>query len=284
MTGQSVWRGEAIDDHPPELYAIEQEADYVEGGFDALTEADYEAYRERGYLALRNAFNAREVQDAIDAMDDMVMGRNTAFNEAKVLQFEADAAVPEGEGRYGALRKLAYFVQYDERFMALVNHPSLHTVLRRLLGGAATLHQDMAFVKAPGIGSEKPWHQDLAYFNLEAGAPVVGVWIALDQADRENGCMHVIPGSHRGGPVVHFRRRDWQLCDTDVDVPRGAVVPLPPGGCLIFDGLLHHGTPSNRSPKLRRAMQFHYAPASAKKVDDEARMAIFGPEGKDVEC
>ena len=56
----------------------------------------------------------------------------------------------------------------------------------------------MALLKPPR-GREKPWHQDHAYFNLPLDTPIVGVWIALDEATPENGCMHVIPGSHREG-------------------------------------------------------------------------------------
>ncbi|HEX6971123.1 MAG TPA: phytanoyl-CoA dioxygenase family protein, partial [Limnochordia bacterium] len=109
-------------------------------------------------------------------------------------------------------------------------------------------------------------------------------WIALDPATAENGCMHVIPGSHRDGPVVHFQRRDWQICDRDVAVGRDTFVELAPGGCLIFDGMIHHGTPPNRSPLRRRALQFHYKPASVQWTSREERLAIFGSEGKDVTC
>ena len=113
-----------------------------------------------------------------------------------------------------------------------------------------------------------------AYFNLPPETTVAGVWIALDQATPENGCMFVIPGSHRAGPVVHFKRRDWQICDTDVAAGAARTVPLTPGGCLIFHGLLHHGTPPSRSPQRRRALQFHYKPASVAQIAPEERLAV----------
>jgi phytanoyl-CoA hydroxylase len=143
----------------------------------------------------------------------------------------------------------------------------------------------MALIKPPLIGREKPWHQDFAYFNLPLGTPVVGVWIALDEALIENGCMHVIPDSHRDGPVVHFQRRDWQICDTDVNVRQVVAVPLQPGSCLLFDGLLHHGTPPSQSRLRRRAVQYHYKPASvAFYADNTERLKVFGEEGKDAYC
>ena len=108
------------------------------------------------------------------------------------------------------------------------------------------MSQDMALIKPPLVGSEKPWHQDQAYFNIPQGQTVVGVWIALDEAVPENGCMYIIPGSHTEGPVIHFKRRDWQICDTTVAMTAIAV-PLKPGGALLFHCLLHHGTPPSRS-------------------------------------
>jgi phytanoyl-CoA hydroxylase len=116
------------------------------------------------------------------------------------------------------------------------------------------------------------------------------VWVALDPVGPENGCMFVMKGAHNLGPVIHFNRRDWQICDTDVrqlrngsDLPSVAV-PLQPGGCLFFDGLLPHGTPTNTTNLRRRALQFHYAPAETQKVPSEERMALFGSEGKNVSC
>lgn len=96
--------------------------------------------------------------------------------------------------------------------------------------------------------------------------------------------MHIIPGSHRQGPVVHFKRRDWQICDDHVDTTGILAVPLQPGGLLLFDGLLPHGTPPTRSPRRRRALQFHYIPARTGRITEDQRMAVFGSEGKDVTC
>ena len=96
--------------------------------------------------------------------------------------------------------------------------------------------------------------------------------------------MRVLPGQHRAGPVTHFQRRDWQICDKEMTGARPVAVPLRPGGLMLFDGLLPHGTPTNSSPYRRRAVQFHYAPDSAQKTTTEERVAIFGSEGKNVTC
>jgi phytanoyl-CoA hydroxylase len=185
--------------------------------------------------------------------------------------------------RQDAVRKLMWFMDVEPRLATLARHPRLLAVVGQLLGATPVLFQDMALLKPPR-GREKPWHQDHAYFNFPLGTPVVGVWIALDEATPENGCMRMMPGSHRDGPVIHFQRRDWQICDTEIGGQPVVAVPLRPGGCLLFDGLCRYGTPYNPTDQRRRAVQFHYAPAGAQRTADEERLAIFGSEGKDVEC
>ena len=106
----------------------------------------------------------------------------------------------------------------------------------------------------------------------------------MGQVTPENGCMHMLAGGHRAGPRIHFKRRDWQICDTDIDNAGRVAVPMPPGDVLLFDGKLPHGTPINRTAEHRWAVQFHYRPGAAVLTDDEARLAAFGSEGRNVTC
>jgi phytanoyl-CoA hydroxylase len=157
-------------------------------------------------------------------------------------------------------------------------------VLTRIMGEPPKLFANQAMLKPPGIGREKPWHQDHAYFNLPMDTCIVSAWVALDNATPENGCMHVIPASQQDGPVVHFNRRDWQICDTDIARDRIVAVPLEPGGVLLWHGRLHHGSPANRSDKRRRALQLHYVPGSVETIAPDERLAVYGSDGKDVTC
>ncbi|MCA1597043.1 MAG: phytanoyl-CoA dioxygenase family protein, partial [Chloroflexi bacterium] len=221
---------------------------------------------------------------AVQAMNDLIDGRDPAYSG---ILFEAIAADrPEDlspTARRMTVRKLMSFVKHDAFLHSLALHPALLAVVRRMIGSEPELFQDMALLKPPG-GREKPWHQDKAYFDFPVDTPVVGVWIALDEATVENGCMHVFPRSHREGPQIHFQRRDWQICDSAVIGRSCTAVPLPPGGCLFFDGLLAHGTPRNLTDQRRQALQFHYAPADRGEVSTADRMAVFGSEGRDVSC
>jgi phytanoyl-CoA hydroxylase len=274
----------AIQAYPEDLYRADGEVRTISGP-DAWTDAQDAQYREAGLVSVANLYSEAEVQSAIDALINFAVGSRP---EGVDLQFEHAARGQieslEPEERLDYVRKLMWFTRHDPRIEAIAFKPELLAIVRRLLGAEPELFQDMALMKPPGIGREKPWHQDHAYFNLPEGTPVVGVWIALDEATAENGAMVMLPGAHRQGPRPHFQRRDWQLCDTHVPEGGKVVVPLPRGGALIFDGLVPHGTPNNNSQNRRRALQFHFVAAGTPRISTEDRMALFGSEGRDVSC
>jgi phytanoyl-CoA hydroxylase len=269
---------------PSNLYCAQQAASGVTG-FTAVNDDQSALFHKQGYLIIYDAFTAAEVADALAGLLDLIGGRYPAY---RGVQYEKNArdlvATLPSEQKQDSIRKLWKMVEHEPRVAALAQHPQMISILARLVGDTPELFQDQALLKPPLIGREKPWHQDNAYFNVPPETSIVGVWIALDEATPENGCMYIIPGSHREGPVIHFKRRDWQICDTDVAAADAWTVPLKPGDCLIFHGLLHHGTPPSRSPQRRRALQFHYKPASTTQIAAEQRLAVFGSEGKDVTC
>lgn len=240
-----------------------------------------EAMREywtKGYIAVNNVFTPDEVKAGIDALLHLIEGRNPDF-----LGVRLEEGLPEGvdpasirpEDREPYVRKLMHFVDYHPHLKAMSRHPKLLAICQRLIGSGVQLAQDMALLKPPRLGREKPWHQDNAYFNWLPLDGVIGTWTALDPATLENGCMHVIPGSHLLGPQPHYHDRDCQLADDMIDVEQDVCVPLEPGGVLFFHGLLFHGTPPNQSSARRRAVQYHYASVECRRMTDAEHMDLF---------
>ena len=273
-------------EHPADLYQPGGNVDMLPS-LDAVDDQQVEFYGEHGYLAVEAALDPQQVKDALEAIDDLIAGRNQAFNgvvlEAAAARDEASTDA-DLKDQLDKVRKLAGYVQFDERLNRLAHDPKLLAVVKKLMGREPKLYQDMALLKPPRIGREKPWHQDHAYFNLDLNDRIVGIWIALDEATVDNGCMQLLDQGHKLGPILHWQRRDWQICDTEMQGKRSLACPLKPGGALFFDSLLPHGTPTNFSPMRRRALQFHYAPDDAHHVPTEQRLTIFGPDGKDVTC
>ena len=185
--------------------------------------------------------------------------------------------------RAGYVRKVMGFIEHNPGLKALATHPRIIQLVTSLIGTPPRLFQEMALIKPPG-GREKPWHQDQANFNLPLDTLVLGIWMPFGSTTPANGCMHVLKGAHRQGPRPHFKRRDWQICDTDVEMDERLAVPMEAGDVLFFDGKLPHGTPINETEARRWAVQYHYCPEMAVQVDDAERLNAFGNEGKNVTC
>ena len=151
--------------------------------------------------------------------------------------------------RADLIRKFGDFTDGSPALLRAAMSARLHAVLDALMGQGRVLLQEMALVKPPKVSGEKPWHQDAAYFRGSDPNMMFGVWIALDPATRENGCMEVIPGSHLRGPVPHVPAKDINLCTIRADLVRmddRDGLPMNPGDVLIFHSLIHHYTAANR--------------------------------------
>lgn len=287
QNNSSVAKDDAMGGSYPEwLYDYAAIATHQVEGLASVTETNIQTFHERGFLVVKDAFDAQEIQNALQGLTDLIDGKNPEFQG---VQFE-QAVLAKLEHlnslqKQDAVRKLFYFVNFDDRLKALSTKPELTKLLGKIIGETdLNMFQDMALLKPPLVGREKPWHQDMAYFDVPLETTVVGVWLALDEATTENGCMMVIPGSHKKGAAIHFKKRDWQICDTDVYNDGAVAIPLKPGSILLFHGLIHHGTPANLSPNRRRALQFHYRAQSVQLSSTEERLANFGSEGTDVSC
>ncbi|QHW34823.1 phytanoyl-CoA dioxygenase family protein [Paenibacillus rhizovicinus] len=247
----------------------------------AFTDEHVKQYREQGFIAIEQLLTPDEVHASIAAIMRIMMDPDT---KAKIQFTKPRHELHSDEERELAIRKVYEYVDADPVLHAAAYHPVIGAIVERLLGEQPKLVQDQALLKPPFGGGEKPWHQDMAYGNLSYEQAVVGVWIALDEAGLDNGCMHVIPQSHMDGATPHYAVRDWQICDANVPVNKDVAIPLKPGGALFFHGLLYHGTPFNCSDQRRRALQFHYAPAAAAKMSPGEYKRMFTNALTSAEC
>jgi phytanoyl-CoA hydroxylase len=255
---------------------------------ERLSEADLAQYRDQGYLAMEGIFTAEEIESFKVGLADVIHGRT---EKDKKLYIQEEPYYKEGGSDERAednfelrVRKVFWFVQIEPRLAAAGYNPRLIGLVDQLIGVNHRMIQDMALLKPPFHGSEKPWHQDNAYFDWTPLGGVIGIWIALDEATVENGCMQVIPGTHLAGPTPHFHERDCQIADERVGVSQAVVIPLKPGGVLFFSGLIHHGTPPNSSGDRRRALQFHYAAENCRNMTFAEHAELFNEGGAYAGC
>lgn len=121
--------------------------------------------------------------------------------------------------------------------------------------------------KNPGAWGQ-PWHQDSYYFHFDpdGGRPIAGVWLAVTEATLENGCLHVLPGSHRERIHEHVpdRRPNANAGYVEIvdhDMSASTPVLMKAGDLLVFDSHLMHRSTDNVSEGIRAAMVFHYCRA-----------------------
>lgn len=87
--------------------------------------------------------------------------------------------------------------------------------------------------------------------------------------------MHVMPGAHRTGALLHYHDRDCEIVPDRLDGRSIVPVPLPAGGALLFSGMLPHQTPPNSSPLRRRALQFHFRSQTGELLTAAEYDAVF---------
>ena len=131
------------------------------------------------------------------------MTRGEVWMEQEAL----DQGVVTGANRFENLFKIGHQMHHSPGpFQEYATLPQLVEILTRLIGPDVKCVQSMFIDKPPGFGTGQPYHQDAWYPKTEPDT-LMALWIALEDSDRENGCLAVIPGSHRD-PVLPVEEPD----------------------------------------------------------------------------
>ena len=152
----------------------------------------------------------------------------------------------------------------SDMFRRAMHHRSIVDVLTRLIGPDVKAMQSMLFLKRAGKPGQA-WHQD-EHFIPTRDRSLTGVWIALDDATIENGCLWTHPGSHQPGilyPMLAHGDPRFDASEEAHGFPHaregGVPIELKAGGALFFNGYLLHRSLANRAPSgFRRALVIHY--------------------------
>jgi len=154
-------------------------------------------------------------------------------------------------------------------FLSFLNDERISGILRDLIGPDVDCFLSQFIFKNPGAWGQ-PWHQDSYYFPFDPPRPIVGLWLAVTEATLENGCLHILPGSHAEPVHEHVpdRRPNANLGYVEIvdhDMSDRQAVMMQPGDLLVFDSHLMHCSTDNVSDGIRAAMVFHCC--AARTVD-----------------
>lgn len=140
----------------------------------------------------------------------------------------------------------------------IVRHDALLDVVEAILGGDILVYGTLVLAKQPHDSRYASWHQDSFYSGLHL-TPSTTAWIALTPSHQGNGCMRVIPGSHRLGALdhetvaddPHLLNRRGERVKTDVNESEAVDVVLKPGEISLHESTLIHGSTPNSSDEPR---------------------------------
>jgi len=208
-----------------------------------LRAAEVQAWNTDGYLAPLDALTPDEAEDYRSYFDDLLA-----------------AALAAGRDSYS----ISSAHLKHRRVWDLLNHPNIVGPVRDILGEDVVGWGAHFFCKLPGDGKRVDWHQDCSYWPLTP-TQALTVWLAIDDADLENGCMEVYAGSHTFG-LIDFETSDsGNVLDQTVTNPEQygqlRATPLRAGQMSIHSDLLLHGSRPNTSDRRRCGLTLRYCPA-----------------------
>jgi ectoine hydroxylase-related dioxygenase (phytanoyl-CoA dioxygenase family) len=234
------------------------------GYVSAMTDAAAAFFADNGFLVLEDALSIDEVNTFNVETAQICRG-----NRGEVRG--VTPAAPDDTDLEVMRRYLCIHFPHKISPLAysLLSHPRALEVLTRVIGENVKCMQSMLFIKASGKPGQA-WHQD-EFFIPTRDRSLTGAWIAMDDATVENGCLWVIPGSHKHGVLwpqqAHNDKRFdctgeamyYPYTDDDavpVEVKRGSIV--------FFNGyLLHRSLPNHASSGFRRSLVNHYMSAES---------------------
>jgi ectoine hydroxylase-related dioxygenase (phytanoyl-CoA dioxygenase family) len=164
-------------------------------------------------------------------------------------------------------------ITHDPFWVRLVSEPGLLDVAQLFLGPDLALFASHYISKEPYSGKAVLWHQDGAYWPLEP-MNVLTCWLAVDRATRENGCLKVIPGSHRLALASLRDNTDvdnvlGSESDLDVDESAAVYLELEPGDVEVHHPNILHASDPNKSPHRRCGLTIRYIPTSTRITTEE---------------
>uniref|UniRef100_A0A8D2KWL9 Phytanoyl-CoA dioxygenase, peroxisomal n=1 Tax=Varanus komodoensis TaxID=61221 RepID=A0A8D2KWL9_VARKO len=231
-------------------------------------------YEENGYLVIKNLVSDEDIERFRNAFIKICK------EEVKVPGLMVMRDVSIAKSKFITSEKIVTKIQdfmEDKELFRYCQLPQILQYVECFTGPNIMAVHTMLINKPPDSGkktSRHPLHQDLHYFPFRPADRIVGVWTAMERIHHRNGCLVVLPGTHKGSLKQHDYP-EWEggvnkmyhgVLDYDENAPRVHLV-MEKGDTVFFHPLLIHGSGMNRTEGFRKAISCHYASCDCHYID-----------------
>ena len=237
-----------------------------------LTAQEIADFREKGWVKPAFRLPAARTEILREALDELIR-LNPGVRPEKLVSAHVEG--DNGEGVRGVAA-----------FLELARSRDIVNLVSGVIGDDVILWGCHVFCKPPVEGYETPWHQDGHYWPIRPLATCT-VWVAIEESSSANGCLRVIPGSHRAKVLhdhLHEDRTDLTLnqrmAPGTFDESTAVEVELQPGEMSLHDVYMIHGARANTSDRRRTGVALRYMPATS--VFDRSLRPVDGKSGVPV--
>lgn len=228
-----------------------------------VSEKECQFFIENGYLVVPNLLSDKEIEEIRQDTVTLARGEYECDNMKPLPDSVTDE---EAIGRILCIHQPHFVSETIEKY---VKHPKICGILSQITAahlpfwdGSVKCMQSMLFVKPPNFQGQA-WHQDEIYIPTRDRS-LIGAWIAMDDATVENGCLWVLPGSHKQGYLYPQRNHenpdefDFAQESYGFDGSEEVPVEVTTGTLVFFNGYLLHRSRKNRGNTFRRVLVNHY--------------------------
>jgi len=240
-----------------------------------LTPEQKRSYEENGYLVVKGLVPKDKIAIYRDRFQRICDGE-VYVPGMTVMKDVAIAKTHTNEKGQKVITKIQDY-QNDEVLFDYCTLPEVTQYVKSFIGPNCMAMHTMLINKPPDPGtktSRHPMHQDLHYFPFRPANKIVCAWTAMEKVHRENGCLVVVPGTHRGDLLEHGYP-DWEggvnygyhgVKTYNPSMDR-IWVEMEEGDTVFFHPILLHGSGTNRTKGYRKAISCHYAASDCEYID-----------------
>ena len=222
-------------------------------------------FEEEGYVNFHGVLDAELIKEASDHVD-WLLGKHPELR---------------GEQLHHNL------MEHDAFWVRLISDDRMLDIVEQFIGPDIALFASHYISKPPFTGQAVLWHQDGAYWPLEP-MEVVTLWLAIDRADAENGCMRVIPGTHKQS-LIEMQPASQADVVLPLETPAAFVdesmavdIVLNPGDVEVHHPNIIHGSHANESPRRRCGLTIRYIPTSTRVITNVKWPSLFHLRGNTI--